>query len=153
MYMTALKNIANNTVTRPFQSIAAVDGVNSNAQGQALLTFDNATGWFLNISGRELFVQASLLLCWDGNSGFTGTRNSAFVVESGGQTYPYGLVTKGFPDLSYDNQSYTIQMPSGSAVYISVKQDSGGPLTIQAGANPLGNSFADLSRFKLVVLN
>jgi hypothetical protein len=152
MYMTSLNNIANNTVTRPFQANAAVDGTNSNAQGQVLLTFDNGQAWFLNVSGRELFVQASLLLCWDG-AGLTGQRDSAFVVESGGQTYPYGLTTKGFPDLSYDNQSYTIQMPIGSAIYVSVKQTSGGNLTIQPGANPLGNSFADLSRFKLVVLN
>jgi hypothetical protein len=153
MYMTALNNIANNTTTRPFQSNGAVDSANSNAQGQALLTFDNASGWFLNISGRELFVQASLLLCWDGFNGIAGLRSSAFVVESGGQTYPYGLVSSGFPDESYDNQSYTLQLPVGSAVYISVKQTSGGNLTIQAGANPLGNSFSDLSRFKLVVLN
>jgi hypothetical protein len=153
MYMTSLNNIANNTVTRPFQANAAVDGTNSNAQGQVLLTYDNVQGWFLNVSGRELFVQASLLLCWDGNAGLIGQRDSAFVVESGGQTYPYGLTTKGFPDLTYDNQSYTIQMPVGSAIYVSVKQTSGGNLTIQTGANPLGNSFADLSRFKLVVLN
>jgi hypothetical protein len=153
VYMTALKNIANDTVTRPFETIGAIDPTNSNAAGVTLLTYDNTTGWFLNVSGRELFVQASLLLCWDGFNGISGLRSSAFIVESGGQTFPYGLISSGFPDESYDNQCYTIQMPISSAVYVSVKQTSGGNLTIQAGANPLGNTFAALSMFKLVVLN
>jgi hypothetical protein len=153
MYMTSLKNIANNTVTRPFQTTSAIDPTNTNGDGSALLTYDNASGWFLNVSGRELFVQASLLLCWDGNGGIFGERDSAFIVENGGQTFPYGLQSNRFPDLSYDNQSYTLQLPIAAAVYVSVKQTSGSNLTIQSGANPLGNSFAALSMFKLVVLN
>lgn len=141
----------NNTPSRPFSGNCGGSFSDTN-----LITFDSTNGWFLNVSGRELYCTLDATMLWDG-TGLLGTRQTIIANELSGLVYPKQLDYYTNPTTGMCHLSITTTFPIGSAFYVTAYQSTGSNLTIKAvyiaGLTLPGMDVGFRSNFRITVLN
>lgn len=155
VYLTADYTVPNNSARNPFLTNGDNAGtIRQNAEGDALMQWDNSVAWFLNLSGRTLFMQVSWVVIWD-QTGLLGRRSVSVLVESAGVPTIYGVEDVQTPASYWSQGSATIQVPAAAALYMNVYQSTGSGLTIRRLFNQiltLGTFPAD-TYLRLAILN
>ena len=151
MDMSASFTTVNNTASRPFSANCTGSFSDTN-----LITFDATNGWFLNISGRELYCILDATILWDGSGSIVGTRQTIIANELSGVVTPCQLDYFSFPVNGFCHLSVTTTFPIGSAFYVTAYQSSGSNLTINyritSGLLP-GMNVQQNSNLRITVLN
>jgi hypothetical protein len=161
VFTNAFFDVPDNTRTNIFTSANAGATLDerfgfTNAQGQALLLWVATSGWFLNQSGRDLWVMANAIFLWDGTIG-GGTKSSRFFVEQAGVVVPYGLsYTNNQSPANYEQISACVIVPAGGAIYTTNFQVNQFPLAnlgIDDEVAVGGATLTQKTSFSCVVLN